>query len=374
MSSKEQVTALLTLADIQIGDTRPWDIQVHNEKFYDRVMADANLGAGEAYMDEWWDCQKLDQFFERLILAKIQDKINPAKFIPHIIKGKILNMQTKHLSKQVAQEHYDVGNTLYSKMLGKHMQYTCGYYEKTKKLDDAQLAKLDLVAKKLMLKPGMKILELGSGFGGLAYHLAKKYKCEVTSYNISKEQVAYGREWCKGLPVTFMETDYRDAIKLSAKSFDRVVSVGLLEHIGHKNYRSFLELAFTMMKDDGIFVLHSIGGNKSKWSTDPWIDKYIFPHGHLPSITQLGDAIDNLWVVEDWQNFGPDYDNTLMAWHANIEKSWKDLPQYDERFRRMWRYYLLSCAGGFRARGMQLWQLVLTKPGRPGSYRRPVLK
>ena len=170
-----------------------------------------------------------------------------------------------------------------------------------------------------------------------------------------------------------MEMDYREASNQPARSFDRVVSVGLLEHIGHKNYHSFLELAHTLMKDDGIFVLHSIGGNRSTWTTDAWIDKYIFPNGHLPSIMQLGEAMEKLWVVEDWHNFGPDYEKTLLAWHANIEKSWDKLPQYDERFRRMWRYYLLSCAGGFRARRMQLWQLVLTKPGRVGAYRRPVL-
>ncbi len=374
MSAKDKVIELLAYADIQINGTRPWDLQVHNEALYERVMAQGNLGLGEAYMDGWWDCKALDEFFTRLLLARLDQKVRPITMVPLVVKSKVLNMQTRTRSKKVAEEHYDVGNDLYRVMLDKHMQYTCGYFEKTKKLDDAQEAKLDLVCKKLGLKKGMTVLELGGGFGGLAYWMAKKYGCVVTTYNISKEQVAYGRDWCKGLPVTFMEADYREAAKLPAKGFDRVVSIGMLEHVGHKNYRSFFELIEHNLKDDGIALVHSIASNRTVWFTDPWINKYIFPNGHLPSIKQIGTAIEGIFVMEDWHNFGAYYDPTLMGWHANFTKGWPKLKdKYSERFYRMWCYYLLSCAGGFRSRKLQLWQIVLTKNGVPGGFKRPVL-
>ena len=374
MGSKEQVQELLSHAGITINGPNPWDIQVKDERFYDRVLSQANLGAGESYMDGWWECKDLDQLFYRILNAEIEKKIRPLHVLPLVVKSKVLNMQTVSKSKTVAQEHYDAGNDLYKIMLDKNMQYTCGYWKKAKNLDKAQEDKLDLVCKKLGLKKGMKVLELGGGFGGLARWMASKYGCEVTTYNISKEQVAYGREWCKGLKVTFMEADYREAAKLPPKTFDRVVSIGMLEHVGHKNYKSFFQLISHNLKDEGIALVHSIASSKTVWFTDPWINKYIFPHGHLPSIKQIGGAIEGLFVMEDWHNFGADYDKTLMAWNANCVKGWPKIQdKYNERFYRMWRYYLLTCAGGFRARKMQLWQIVLTKKGMPGGYQRPEL-
>jgi cyclopropane-fatty-acyl-phospholipid synthase len=370
MTAKEQVIELLAHADIQINGSRPWDIQVKDDRFYDRVLADANLGAGEAYMDGWWECQALDQLFERALQIDLQEKIQPVKFVSHVVKSKVLNLQTKRLSKTVAEQHYDVGNDLYRAMLGKYMQYTCAYWPGAKNLDDAQRAKLDLICKKLGLKPGMHILELGSGFGGFAQYAASKYKCSVTAYNISKEQIAYASDWCRGLPVTFVEADYREAQHVPAHSFDRVVSIGLMEHVGHKNYEQFFSIIARALKPEGLALVHTIGANKTVWYTDPWIDKYIFPHGHLPSIEQIGESSQGALIIEDWHNFGADYDKTLMEWYKNCERSWNKLPAYTERFRRMWRYYLLSCAGGFRARKMQLWQLVLSPRGIHGGYRR----
>jgi cyclopropane-fatty-acyl-phospholipid synthase len=246
-------------------------------------------------------------------------------------------------------------------MLDPWMQYTCGYWKDAATLDQAQKNKLDLICRKIKLEPGMTVLELGGGFGGLARFIASEYGCPVVSYNISAEQVAYGRECCKDLPVRFEQRDYREAIH-EAGTFDRVVSVGLCEHIGLKNYPMFFELALQKLKPSGLFLLHTIGGNASYTCTDAWMNKYIFPNGMLPSVSQLGKALEGRFVVEDWHNFGPDYDRTLMAWWHNFDRAWPTLREkYGQRFYRMWKYYLMGCAGGFRARKLQLWQIVLSK-------------
>jgi len=363
----KKVAALLDLADIRINGTRPWDMQVRDERFFERVLAHGSLGAGESYMDGWWDTEALDELFTRIHRADLQTHVGTAGMAWLALKGRIFNRQTRSLSRAVAQEHYDLGNDLYEAMLDRRMQYTCAYWKNAATLDQAQENKLHLICRKLGLKPGMTVLELGGGFGGLAHFAATEYGCHIVSYNISREQVAYAREWCRGLPVRFEEKDYREAAN-EPDQFDRIASIGLCEHVGYKNYRGFLKLAHDRLKPGGLFLLHSIGANRSQTSTDPWIDRYIFPHGMVPSMAQLGKAMEDVWVVEDWHNFGPDYDPTLMAWWRNFDRAWAKLRErYGERFYRMWRYYIHASAGGFRARKMQLWQLVLSK-GDVASY------
>jgi cyclopropane-fatty-acyl-phospholipid synthase len=364
--SAKKLTELLALADIQVNGSRPFDLQVHDQRFFDRVMSQGSLGAGESYMDGWWDAAALDEFCARIHRADFYQYLGGLETLWLVAKAHILNCQTHWRSLHVAREHYDLGNDVYQAMLGRRMQYTCAYWHNAHSgialsLDEAQENKLDLIARKLQLSPGMTVLELGGGFGGLAHFLAREHGCEVVSYNISREQVAYGRELCAGLPVRFEEKDYREAAG-EPRQFDRVVSIGLCEHIGYKNYRAFLELARARLADGGLFLLHTIGGNRSWTCTDAWIDKYIFPNGVIPSIAQLGTAMEGLFAVEDWHNFGPDYDKTLLAWWENFEAAWPTLRQnYSPRFYRMWKYYVLGCAGNFRARMLQLWQIVLSK-------------
>ncbi len=366
-NAKGKVREILAIAGITINGNRQWDIRVHDERFYQRVLADGSLGLGEAYMDGWWDCKKLDEFFARIVDAELEKKVKPAGLIWHAFKARILNMQTKRRSRTVAEQHYDLGNELYTYMLDKNMQYTCGYWKNAKTLDKAQEDKLRLICEKLKLKPGMTVLELGGGFGGLARYIAKNYKCKVVSYNISREQVAYAQEICKGLPVRIVESDYRNAKGL----FDRVVSIGLTEHVGYKNHRTLMRVAHRCLKNDGLFLLHTIGRNTSATHADPWINKYLFPHGVLPSVKQLSTAAEGLFVMEDWHNFGAYYEKTLLAWFSNFDRNWPKLKaQYGDRFYRMWKYYLLSCAGAFRVRSMQLWQIVFSKKGVPGGYQR----
>ena len=366
-AATKRITAYLTIAGIQINGERPWDLQLHDERFFHSVLSHGTLGAGESYMDGCWDVEALDEFFTRVHRADLYKSFTTFGNACLALKSRIFNRQSKSRSRLVAEEHYDLGNDLYEAMLDRRMQYTCAYWKDANSLAEAQENKLRLICRKLQLAPGMKVLELGGGFGGFAQFAASEYGCEVVSYNISKQQVAYGREWCRKLPVRFEQKDYREAAN-ELESFDRVASIGLCEHIGPKNYRAFFDLARRRLKDGGLFLMHTIGSNESETSTDPWVDKYIFPNGVIPSIAQLGAAMEGLWVVEDWHNFGPNYDRTLMEWWSNFDRAWPSLRlKYGDRFYRMWKFYLQGSAGAFRARKLQLWQLVLSKGDIP-SY------
>ena len=364
---KTTVTELLESADIRINGQRPYDIQVHNDDFYARVLSGGTLAFGESYMDGWWDCDALDQLAVRLLSAHLDKKVkatNPSVLLT-FLSAYLFNTQSKGRAYIVGEKHYDMGNNLFSLMLDKRMNYSCAYWRHAKDLDQAQVDKMDLICRKMHLKPGMKVLEIGCGWGGFAKYAAENYEVNVYGITISKEQEQYAKESCKGLDVSFELKDYREL----NTQYDRIVSIGMFEHVGYKNYKNYMEVAHRCLKDDGLFLLHTIGRNSSVKATDPWINKYIFPNGMTPSANQISAAIEDLFVIEDWHSFGQDYDKTLMAWHENFQNNLSKLKDsYDERFQRMWQYYLLMCAGSFRARRNQLWQLVLTKNGIRGGY------
>lgn len=361
--SEKILRGLFEYAGIQVNGSRPGDIRVYDERFYERVLRDVQLGVGESYLDGWWDCDAVDQFVCKALYARIDEKIKGDwKILFYMLKSRLFNLQSPERAFEVGQRHYDLGNDLYRAMLDRRMNYTCAYWKNAAALDEAQEAKLDLVCKKIGLKPGMRVLELGCGWGSFARYAAEKYGAHVTGVTISKEQVALGTELCQGLPVELRLQDYRDV----RGAYDAVISIGVMEHVGYKNYPAYMEVVDRCLKPDGIAFIHTIGGNRSQTGTDAWTEKYIFPNGMLPSIAQLGKVMEGKFVMEDWHNIGPHYDKTLMAWHANFEKAWPDLKsRYDERFHRMWRFYLLSCAGAFRARNNQLWQIVMTRQGSP---------
>jgi cyclopropane-fatty-acyl-phospholipid synthase len=374
---KAKAQSLLALADITINGSRSWDPQIKNEQFYNRIFSQGSLGVGESYMDGWWEVEQLDEFFHKVLRARLETKIKPLSLVWFFLKASLSNRQSRSHSQGSAEYHYNIGNDFYEKMLDPFMQYTCGYWSSpttpAQTLAQAQENKLDLVCRKIGIKPGQKILDLGGGWGGFAKFAAEKYGARVTLINISREQVAYARKINQGLPVEVILADYREAAKLPAQSFDHVASIGLCEHIGVKNYRSFFEIAARLLKPDGLFLLHTIGGNRSVRAIDPWIDKYIFPNSMLPSMRQLTRAYEGLFTMEDWHNISADYDKTLMAWFQNFDKHWSEIrttdPKFDERFYRMWKYYLLACAGSFRARKNQLWQVVLSPRGVASGYR-----
>jgi cyclopropane-fatty-acyl-phospholipid synthase len=358
---------ILECADIQINGSRPWDIKIHNKQLYARVLKEGSLGLGEAYMDGWWDCDRLDELFYRLfrtesdakVLKSWSDKLD-------MLMVMLFNYQTKSRAFEVGEKHYDLSNDLFKAMLDKRMIYSCAYWKNADNLDMAQEHKLDLICKKLELKPGMRVLDIGCGWGGFARYAAEKYGAHVTGITISKEQLELARSTQGDLPLLFLLQDYRDC----TDTFDRIVSVGMFEHVGHKNYKEFMQVVHRCLKDDGMCLLHTIGSNVTSFHPDPWISKYIFPNGMLPSLAQITQQAEGLFVIEDVHNFGADYDKTLMAWAHNFNNAWPKFEKnYNRRFYRMWNYYLYSCAGLFRARGIQLWQVVLSKKGVLGGYR-----
>lgn len=364
---KSIVSQLLSAVGITVNGSQPWDIQVHNDRFYSAALVSGSLGLGESYMAGWWDCLKLDDFFSRVLRGELDKAVRQnLKLKMNILLSRILNRQNVSMAYRNGSRHYDIGNDLFMNMLDKRMVYTCAFWERAGNLDEAQEHKLDLTCRKLNLKAGMHVLDVGCGWGSFAKFAAEKYRVKVTGITISKEQAELGRERCKGLPIEIRLMDYR---ALEGK-FDAIVSLGMFEHVGYKNYVTYMQTIHRSLKDDGLFLLHTIGSNGSSTFTDPWINKYIFPHSLIPGIRQIGQAIEDLFVMEHWQNFSIDYDKTLMAWYRNITRNWDQLKErYDQTFFRMWKYYLLSCAGSFRARNNQLWQIVLSKKGVPGGYK-----
>lgn len=357
---------LLAQADIEINGDKPWDIQVHTNDFFDRVARHGSLGLGEAYVDGWWDCQAIDQFFFRVLRIRLEDKIGFSLVLAkNLFEGKLFNLQRPGTAFEIGKHHYDVGNELYQAMLGKNLTYTCGYWRNAQNLDQSQEAKLDLVCRKIGLKSGQRVLDIGCGWGSFLKFATEKYGAKGMGITVSKAQAALAQELCQGLPVEIQMEDYRD----TQGQFDHIVSLGMFEHVGVKNYRAYMTKVHQLLKDDGLFLLHTIGSNRSVNSIDPWIAKYIFPNSMLPSVAQIGASIENLFVMEDWHNFGADYDKTLMTWYENFNSHWPALAaQYSDRFYRMWKYYLLCCAGSFRARKTQLWQIVLSKRGVRAGY------
>jgi len=367
---KKRAESLFRIAGIEIDGNRPSDITVLDDRFYQKVFSYGSIGLGESYMDSWWDAESLDEFFAKLLHTKIDEEIKPISLLPYKFAARLFNLQKASRAFEVGEEHYDVGNDLYKAMLDKRMVYTCGYWSMSKgeaqNLDEAQVNKLDLVCRKIDLKQGQCVLDIGCGWGSFAKFAAEEYGAHVIGITVSKEQVALGKELTKGLPVEIRFQDYRSI----DEQFDHVVSLGMFEHVGYKNYRTFMETVHRSLNGNGLFLLHTIGKNKSVHSMDPWIEKYIFPNSMVPSIAQIGTSVEELFVMEDWHNFSADYDKTLMEWMKNIDDGWEELrSKYNARFYRMWKYYLMSAAGSFRSRQNQLWQIVLSKNGVSRGYK-----
>lgn len=364
LALQTRVAGILADADIRIGNDRPWDVQIHDPHFHARVLAQGSLGLGESYMDGWWDTASLDGFLFRLLSARIDRRIRGISDLLDGMRAWLLNLQRRTRSFEVGRRHYDLGNDLYHAMLGKRLVYSCAYWRTARTLDAAQEAKLDLICRKLQLRPGLRLLDIGCGWGELLKFAAERYRVAGVGITVSERQAEYAQALCAGLPVEIRLQDYRDV----HERFDRIASVGMFEHVGARNYARFFEVARRCLVEDGLFLLHTIGTNVSVTHTDPWIARYIFPNSMLPSAAQLTRAYENHFVLEDWHGFGPDYDRTLQAWRDNVEAAWPSLPGYDERFRRMWRFYLSASMALFRARRAQLWQMVLSPHGVGGGY------
>lgn len=368
-SAHRKIEEILLLADVRINGMRPWDMRVHDDRLFQRILAKGTLGLGEAYMDGWWDCDNVDQFITHVIRANLRRKIAPMSLLWPTLQARFINLQSMGRAFEVAVAHYDLGNDLYERMLDKRLTYSCGYWKDADNIDAAQEAKLDLVCRKLGLQKGQRVLDIGCGWGSFAGYAAERYGVEVFGVTVSKEQGRWVEERYKQLPVKALVQDYREL----KGEYDHVVSIGMFEHVGRKNYREFMRVAKRCLKPGGLFLLHTIGRLNTRNAAEPWSNKYIFPNAQLPSMADISSATENIFVMEDMHNFGVYYDRTLMAWHANFERHWPEIAdKYGERFHRMWRYYLLTNAGAFRTRRLQLWQLVFSAEGVSQGYERVI--
>lgn len=366
-SSEQYLRELLKQADIEINGHHSWDLRLNDPNAAEQILARGSLGLGESYMAGEWDCDRLDQFFHRLLKARLHHQVRPSRALFHILRARLLNRQNSHRAWQVGEHHYDLGNAFYRSMLDSRMTYTCGYWKDARTLEQAQEAKLDLICRKLKLEPGMRVLDIGCGWGSFMSYAAEHYGVECVGVTVSREQTAWAQQQYPHLPLEFRLQDYREV----QGQFDRIVSVGMFEHVGRKNYRAFMEVAHRCLAEDGLFLLHTIGTREDAVGSDPWMDRYIFPNGELPTLSQISSATRGLFDVEDLHNFGPDYDRTLMAWYDNFRAAWPEFrDQLGDRFYRMWTYYLMACAGAFRSREIHLWQWVLSRDGLEGGYDR----
>lgn len=364
--AESTVRDILAMAEIGCDGAYPWDLHVTSNEFYRRLLGQGAMALGETYMDGLWECEQLDVFIDKVLRAGLEHKISMWRLLGPVIWSKMVNLQNRRRAFNIGKHHYDIGNELFKLMLDESMTYTCGYWKDADNLADAQHAKLDLVCRKMGLEPGMRVLDIGCGWGSFARFAATHYGVKVVGVTVSQEQIDLGRELCAGLDVDLRYQDYRDV----EGRFDRVVSIGMFEAVGPKNYRTYMQTVECCLEDDGLFLLHTIGTNTPDLQADPWTIKYIFPGGYLPLQKQVDAAAQGIFIMEDWHNFGADYDPTLMAWMARVDTNRDQITQlgYDQRFYRMWRYWLLAAAGSARARRNQLWQMVFSKKGVDRGY------
>lgn len=368
--ARKIVSDTLARAGIRIDGSNPWDIRVNDERFFSRALR-GSLGFGESYMDGDWDADELDALFRRILRIDVgHSPLVILNRLWHDLRARLANLQSRRRSLAIAETHYDLDHRLYEKFLGPYNQYTCCFFNQASTLEEAEVEKLEMLCAKLELDKDDKVLDIGCGWGGFAKYAAETRGCEITGVSISKEQIAYAREYTAGLPVTIVEADYRDLPDMfGGQQFDKVLICGMIEHVGYKNYRTIVSIVHRLLGDDGRFLLHTIGNCESTAIVDPWIEKYIFRNSMAPSMEQLAAAFVGLMVVQDWENYGLYYAPTLAAWQRNLEANWQDIAAieserpFDERFRRMFNYYLLSSKAAFETEYLHLWQIVLSKKG-----------
>ena len=364
MNAERIVRNLAAEIGITIDGSCPWDVQVHDDRFYRCVLTGGSLGLGESYMKAWWDCEDLIELHSRIAESDAEEKTNRSwRARLKSWQAHLINLQSPQRAPIVARRHYDVTVDHYRNMTDGWVTLSCGYWKDADTLAQAQDAKLDLICRKLGLHRNHRVLDIGCGFGSFSRFAALRYGCSVTAINISAQQVQAARALCQGLPVTIHHCDYRDIPRLLQVNghYDRVVSVEMFEHVGPRNHRTYMEIAHRSLADGGLFLLQTAGANVASYENDHWFDKYVFPNAVVPSVHQIGDAIAGLFVLEDWHNFGLDYVRTFSAWFEQFDRTWTT--SRDDEFYRMWKYYLLAGAGGFKARRRQLWQLLLSKGG-----------
>ncbi len=347
-------------AGIEVGT----EMIVNDPSLWSEWASGSVLAIGETYMQGKWDAPRLDQVMAKLASMPAADKrkiFSSWRAKALLALNAAFNPQRRSRERKVIDEHYELGTDFFRSWLDENMQYTCGFWKDATTLDEAQLSKMRLIGEKLNLRPGMRVLDIGCGWGGLGRFLIREYGVDVTGVTISETQAQFCRDAAvaENMKESFevVEKSYRD---VSGK-WDRITVVGMLEHVGPKNYSHFFDRCYRSLTDNGLMLLHVIGSNMSQEILrDEWTTKYIFANGTLPSIAQIAKTVEKKLVIEDLQNCGPDYDRTLMAWYDNFQKVKGDLDLHPT-FIRMWEFFLLYSAAGFRERKTQLWQFVMSK-------------
>eukprot|EP00928_Gymnodinium_smaydae_P010979 TRINITY_DN14121_c0_g5_i1.p1 TRINITY_DN14121_c0_g5~~TRINITY_DN14121_c0_g5_i1.p1 ORF type:complete len:417 (-),score=86.53 TRINITY_DN14121_c0_g5_i1:242-1492(-) len=345
---------------------------VDSSAWYD-IITKGNFGIAEGYMHGKLKVDPLPFFLSvlngtsvgtrRKEHADVLGWVMGLVALPTDLLGLVTNQQTKDRSRRVTEQHYDAGNDLYERMLGPSMSYTCAYWKGAENLDQAQENKFDLIRRKLELAPGMKVADLGMGWGTAAEHMHKQAGVNVTGVSLSKEQVKWAQQNLAKPGLQFIWSDFRDHCEDPKYMgyYDRVYSIGMMEHVGYKNYQTFFKCIKNLLKPDGLAVVHTIGEPDFVSAGDPFLEKYIFPGVVIPALSKVTPAFENDFILEDFQNFGHDYSRTLAAWSENSKAFFKENPTaYSLEFQRMWDYYLKMCEALFELRINQLWHFVLS--------------
>jgi cyclopropane-fatty-acyl-phospholipid synthase len=336
------------------------------------------FGLGESFIRGEWDHPNLVQLMRAVFSSSSEIGASYSKyslkFLGFFVLDLLRNAQIADGAYEVGRRHYDLGNDLFRAMLDREtMSYTCGYWRDADTIEQAQVAKIDLLCRKLSLAPGMRVLDIGCGWGNFAHYAAKRYGVSVVGLTVSKEQLAVARQRCVGLDVEILLEDYRNYYG----KFDRVVSIEMIEAVGRRNMRGFFSMVSRCLKDKGgLFALQVISADTlSRTSAVPldhfilWLQKHIFPNGYIPNARHLTAPLQEGLVIEDLHNISYDYALTLNAWCRNFETSWEQLRErYGEAFRRKWLFYLNGCEALFRERMVQLYQIIYSKGGEPEGY------
>ena len=354
------VQDFLQQADIRVDGSRPWDIKICHPDFFKCIMQQGLLGLGESYMDGWWECERVDILIYKFLTGRL-DEYLPIHLhnILNLFSAKLLSLKPDHVSLTSGNKEHEIGYDIFAVMLDNYMQYSCGLWREGTSLDEAQTAKLQMICEKLQLSPGMRILDLGCGWGGTAEYMARHYGVYVEGITDSTEQQKVAQARCRDLDVTIMLGDFHDCID---DQFDRIISLGTLQNIELRNYQAFFKRIANSLNPDGRCLLQSIGKDQFVNHVGLWINKYIFPRGCLPSEEQIVRSTQPYLHIEDWINLGGDYDKTFMSWEKRINDAWPELKDnYSPRFKRMLDYYLCSCAGFLRAKKLNMWQMVFSR-------------
>jgi cyclopropane-fatty-acyl-phospholipid synthase len=398
LARREVIKALSTISSgvlsLQDGDgRREWagtgtgsdlsaHVRIHDPAFYLRVVLGGTIGAGEAYMDGLWDCDDLTGLVRIMVRNQgSQDRLEGglariAASLQRFLHR--LNDNTRRGSRRNIAAHYDLGNDFYRLFLDPTMTYSCGIFEHPRAtMEDASLAKLDGICRRLHLKDDMRVLEIGGGWGGFAIHAARSYGCHVTTTTLSSQQYAFALERIQeaGLEdkITLLQKDYRD---LEGK-FDRLVSIEMIEAVGHRHLPAFFRVCGERLKADGAALIQAItmpDANYERYLNRPdFINRYIFPGGCCPSRASISHAVQTMTDLSlvHAEDLTPHYVRTLQEWRAAFHSSLEAVRSlgYDERFIRMWRYYLSYCEGGFAEEVTRVLQLLYLRPHYRGALR-----